>query len=70
MRCPHCGAETFVRHRSPADFEGVTVRRHRCTTCGRIFTSAQVVLTPDLAEKLLDLAEESPTPTNSSAPTP
>jgi transcriptional regulator NrdR family protein len=57
MKCPRCGSTESQRYRSPVERNEVVLRRHRCSNCGLVFLSAQVVVDPELEQELLDVFE-------------
>lgn len=57
MRCPRCGSSESKRYRSPVERDDVLLRRRECLTCGRVFLSAEVVVSADLEQTLLDVFE-------------
>ena len=58
MRCPNCDSEANSRFRAPVEREGVILRRHQCSNCRHVFLSAQVVVTAELEEQLLEEFEQ------------
>ena len=54
LSCPMCGAENSERYRSPEKVEDVIVRRKRCLACRHVFSTAEIVITNNLAERVLD----------------
>lgn len=58
MKCPRCGSEENTRYRSPVTVADMEARRHRCSGCGLVFLSVQVVVDdPALIRELLEAME-------------
>lgn len=57
MKCPRCSSPKSSRYLSPVTKDEVVLRRHRCLECGLVYLSAQVVVTGDMEEALLEALE-------------
>lgn len=57
MKCPACGSLNHRRYRSPRMRKDVLVRRHRCLDCGEVFTTAEVVITDEMATQIVLLGK-------------
>src|SRR3972149_316868 len=53
MRCPRCSSGSYRRYKSPVEMNGLLLRRHLCLTCRTVFFSAQRVVKPAAAERLI-----------------
>jgi uncharacterized Zn finger protein len=52
--CPACGEQYAESVRRPVTKDDVMLRRHRCRACGYLFMSAQVALTEEMADRVLE----------------